>query len=294
MLGFSTAASEITLVLFTTLAPSGATAFAIVALLLASGRVEAAATGRVKQFLCIPLVISMVGLIASATHLGNPSNALYVFMGVGRSPLSNEVFSAIVFLGLAGMYWLYSFTEKQRPRLERVWLFLCALSAVVFVVGVAFAYSVETIITWDSPLMPLALCLNALVGGPLLALLSLRIAEGEHMPPRAALPFCVVSACALVANAGVLALYGSELSGMGNSMTVASSLASPFWAFAVTYEAFAALGILLVAIAQYRAVLWDEKRVRLLMASGCAVAFAGIFVIRFAFYMLHMTVGLAV
>ena len=51
----------------------------------------------------------MVGLVASATHLGNPSNALYVFLGVGRSPLSTEVFFAVVFLALAGLYWLVRF-----------------------------------------------------------------------------------------------------------------------------------------------------------------------------------------
>ena len=44
----------------------------------------------------------MVGLVASATHLGNPANALYVFLGVGRSPLSTEVFCAVVFLALGG------------------------------------------------------------------------------------------------------------------------------------------------------------------------------------------------
>ncbi|MFR1640267.1 MAG: DmsC/YnfH family molybdoenzyme membrane anchor subunit [Eggerthellaceae bacterium] len=44
---------------------------------------------------------------AASTHLGNPANALFVFLGVGRSPLSNEVFCAVVFLPLAGVYWLY-------------------------------------------------------------------------------------------------------------------------------------------------------------------------------------------
>lgn len=64
----------------------------------------------------------MVGLVASATHLGNPANALYVFVGVGRSPLSTEVFCAVVFLALAGVYWLYSFAERPRRGLQRGWM----------------------------------------------------------------------------------------------------------------------------------------------------------------------------
>ena len=48
--------------------------------------------------------------------------------GVGRSPLSNEVLSGAVFFGLAGSYWLYSFSEKRHVLLERVWIALFNLS----------------------------------------------------------------------------------------------------------------------------------------------------------------------
>ena len=101
--GFSTAFSEITLVLFTTLAPSGAVAYLLMNLPVLFGRVDGTLRQRLDRLSCLPLAITMVGLIASATHLGNPSNALYVFTGVGRSPLSTEVFCAVIFLALAGM-----------------------------------------------------------------------------------------------------------------------------------------------------------------------------------------------
>lgn len=92
--GFDTAFGEVTLVLFTTLAPSGAVALAIVAAVLLFAKLGDDVRARINKFMCIPLVVTMVGLIASATHLGNPANALYVFMHVGSSPLSNEVSSA--------------------------------------------------------------------------------------------------------------------------------------------------------------------------------------------------------
>lgn len=90
--GFDTALGEVTLVLFTTLAPSGAVALVLVAaavlLLLLFSKLEPTMRARISTFMCIPLVVTMVGLVASATHLGNPANALYVFLHFGSSPLS--------------------------------------------------------------------------------------------------------------------------------------------------------------------------------------------------------------
>ena len=85
--GFATAFSEITLVLFTTLAPSGAVAYALMSFPIICGRLSDDAHRRIDKALCIPLIVSLVGLVASATHLGNPANALYVFMwGEARFP----------------------------------------------------------------------------------------------------------------------------------------------------------------------------------------------------------------
>ena len=165
--GMGTALGEITLVLFTTLAPSGVVAFILMGLPLLRTDVPVDARRRINQFLSIPLVTTMVGLVASATHLGNPANALYVFLGVGRSPLSTEVFCAVVFLALAGVYWLYSFAEQPRVGLQRSWMALAMAAGIVFVTSVAFAYSAETIVSWYTVYVPLNLWLNALVGGPL-------------------------------------------------------------------------------------------------------------------------------
>ena len=126
--GFDTALGEITLVLFTTLAPSGVVAFICMGLPVLGRGASVALRQRLNVFLGLPLVVAMVGLVASATHLGNPANALYVFLGVGRSPLSTEVFCAVVFLALAGLYWLYNFVEHPKPQLQRAWLVLAMLA----------------------------------------------------------------------------------------------------------------------------------------------------------------------
>ena len=68
--GFTLAFSEITLVLFTTLAPSGAVAYLIMGLPVLTGQARGEAARAPEQVSCLPLVVAMVGLIASATHLG--------------------------------------------------------------------------------------------------------------------------------------------------------------------------------------------------------------------------------
>ena len=177
MYGFAFAVNEISLVLFTTLAPSGALAFVLMAIPLFKGGIDGDARGRLSKLLCIPLVVTMVGLVASATHLGNPDNALYVIAGIGRSPLSTEVASAVAFLALAGVYWLLTFGRRFPLALQRVWLVAAAIAALAFVGAVAFAYGRETIVTWNLWQVPAALCLNALVGGPILALAGFRAAR---------------------------------------------------------------------------------------------------------------------
>ncbi|WP_270298209.1 dimethyl sulfoxide reductase anchor subunit family protein [Eggerthella sinensis] len=159
MTGFATAFNEITLVLFTTLAPSGAVAYAVMA--LAALRAQGETRKRVSGALLVPFLVTLVGLVASATHLGNPDNALYVFTRVGQSPLSNEVCAAVLFLGASGVHWLYQFAEHARPKVLNALLVGAIAAAAAFLVSVAFAYDSRTVVTWDTPFVPLALCLNA-------------------------------------------------------------------------------------------------------------------------------------
>ena len=53
--GFDTALGEVTLVLFTTLAPSGAIALVLVAAVLLFSKLESTMRARISTFMCIPL-----------------------------------------------------------------------------------------------------------------------------------------------------------------------------------------------------------------------------------------------
>lgn len=292
--GVNTAFGEITLVLFTTLAPSGVVAFILMGLPLLRGSLPADVRRRINQFLSIPLVTSMVGLVASATHLGNPANALYVFLGVGRSPLSTEVFCAVVFLALAGVYWLYSFSQQPRTGLQRGWMALAMVAGVVFVTSVAFAYAAETIVSWYTVYVPLNLWLNALVGGPLLAVVGLRAARYRSVEGRFGRVLVALSAAALAANLVSFGLQSAALPRIENSFVSAADLVPYYGLMIAVFGALALAGVGVDAQVLYaRGEKARSLTVGRAVTAG-ALALAGIFVMRFAFYMMHMTVGLGV
>lgn len=295
MTGLDTALGEITLVLFTTLAPSGVVAFILMGLPIVRGGMSDEAVRRINQYLSIPLVTTMVGLVASATHLGNPANALYVFLGVGRSPLSTEVFSAVVFLALAGVYWLYSFSEHPRARLQRVWMVLALIAGVVFVTFVAFAYAAETIVSWYTVYVPLNLWLNALVGGPVLALLGLRVARYQPAQERFGRVLVILSGVALVVNLVSFGLQSADLPHIENAFLTASDLVPYYGLMIAAFGLLGLAGVGLDAQALFSHARAATNRLTIGRAAAASVfVLAGIFVMRFAFYMMHMTVGLGV
>lgn len=333
-MGLSTALSEITLVLFTTLAPSGALAICVMAVLLLMRPGDAAQRRRLEKFLYIPLIATMAGLVASATHLGNPSNALYTFLGVGTSPLSNEVFAAVCFLALTGIYWFCSFLPLRSAVVRRAWLVAIVATGVAFVWTVAFAYDAPPIVTWHMPTVPLALFANACVGGPLLVAMTLRIArwgQSEGAVKGGSVPVLYAGlAWASVAGIGlstiVYAVQGVLLGGIQNYVAAASHLVPGYWGMLAAYVALCALGVFFSRRAARRCVggcdgaqdgqagdaqgdqAGDASRDERSPLSGhrriagdrpcfddvaaLACAFCGIFVMRFAFYMMHMTAGM--
>ena len=172
---------EFSLALFTTLAPAGTIAFIALALARLLERDHEAAV-RIDRLAALPFSVVLVGFIASATHLGTPANALHVFSGVGRSPLSNEVLSAVAFLFLVGSYWMMAFKERFPDAVAKPWLALACLAGIALIACTSMAYNVDTVPTWDTAFTPANLVLAALLAGPVLGLLFLELAQegGAH------------------------------------------------------------------------------------------------------------------
>ncbi len=301
MIGLDTALGEITLVLFTTLAPAGAMALLLMGLPILSGRASWAEVRRISTYLCLPLIVSMVGLVASATHLGSPANALYVFAAVGSSPLSNEVLCAVIFLMLGGLYWLYSFRRAPSPRLLRLWIGAIDLAALAFIAAVGLAYSARTIISWNLWEVPVAIAANALMGGPLVALASYAVGRCTSLTARRAKGLAALAAGALAASVAVYGLQGVDLGSVGNAVASVTDLV-PAYGAAVAAFALLGAGGIVIAWRATRNLPADgtppEGAIRYQLVgrlcTAAALGLAAIFVMRFCFYLAHLTVGLGV
>lgn len=289
--GVDFAVSELALVLFTTLTPAGVVAVLALMAWRRWGGYAPELLVKLDRALILPLVVSMVGLVASASHLGTPGNALYVLTGVGRSPLSNEVVSGVVFLALLGIYWYRSFLEERSARARRIWRMLICLAGLLFVLLISLAYDVDTVPTWSNVTVPLALWLNALVAGPLLGLCALAFA-GAGMPSNArqAWAAVIVSASALALGVALYLVQGNMLAAVGNFTVTAGDLVPWHVAGTAAYALLGGAGVVLGALGLRRA----GRAAKVQLVASCVVALAGVFVMRFAFYAAHLTYGLGV
>lgn len=277
-LGFANAIGELALVVFTTLAPAAAVGYALSCLALVFSDCEPLERNERFHKLFVPLSICMIGLIASAARLGNPANVLYVLTGITRSPLSNEVTGAVVFLALAAMFWLYSFGLKPNVMLQRIWTGLICAAALVFITLVSIAYDVETIVTWRSFHTPLSIWCNAFAAGPLLAILTIKLGGPLDGEARSFKPMAILSLAATAIGVIVYLLQGFNLYSMGNYILTARELFPYYWAAFALYITLSAAAIL------------TRRRIWL----STMLMFAAIFVMRFSFYIFHMTAGLGV
>ena len=278
--------------LFTSLAPAGVVAFLALALVRLWSR-DRTASVRIDRMIALPFSVVLIGFIASATHLGTPANALHVFSGVGRSPLSNEVLSAVAFLFLVGSYWMMAFKERFPDAVAKPWLALACLAGIALIACTSMAYNVDTVPTWDTAFTPANLVLAALLAGPVLGLLFLELAQvrprGRGRPRARERALVVLAAPALVAGTVVLALHQESLSAIANNEFAASTLAPSYPA---VIGAHLIVGAIALAIAGMSMKRVQSRRTTLaLRATASLLALAAVFVTRIVFYHLHMTVG---
>ena len=257
--------------LFTSLAPAGVVAFLALALVRLWSR-DRTASVRIDRMIALPFSVVLIGFIASATHLGTPANALHVFSGVGRSPLSNEVLSAVAFLFLVGSYWMMAFKERFPDAVAK-----CT----------SMAYNVDTVPTWDTAFTPANLVLAALLAGPVLGLLFLELAQVRPRALERAL--VVLAAPALVAGTVVLALHQESLSAIANNEFAASTLAPSYPAVIGAHLIVGAIALAIAGLSMKR--VQSRRTTLALRATASLLALAAVFVTRIVFYHLHMTVG---
>lgn len=280
--------AELPLALFTTLAPIGAGAFIALAVAFFTTNFSDEQLKKIDRMTTIPVVVLVAGFICAFFHLASPMHAFGVFAGLGASPLSNELLAGVVFAVLAIVYWIVALAGKLGEGARKGFAAVVAVMAIVFACFTGAAYMMETIASWNTPMVPVAVLGFSLLGGVSLGVLVLALSGALEDAAKggfkmAALAVLVVG---LVLGVAGLMVQVMSVSGMGNALVDGADLvaaaSAPMW-----------IGVVCMVVAAAAAfmALRNSKSTALAVAAP-VLAIVGVFAARLAFYAVQLSVGL--
>ncbi|WP_145556564.1 dimethyl sulfoxide reductase anchor subunit family protein [Yersinia canariae] len=249
---------ELPLVFFTVL---GQTAVGLFALVLLSHKLGMTSAQQLKQANIVGLILMLVGLTIGALHVGQPLRAMNMLLGVGRSPMSNEILLSSLFVAMACGTVFFSTIVKNT-----VLATLCNMATVIF--GLAFAWSITqvyqltTVPHWDTSYTSLQLWMTVLVGGGAFAILT----GARQLGAIALLVGAIVT---LVNKPGYLSFLGQSSMELSSQQTV-------FWGVQIL---LLTLGIFVAA-----AALLKDRIPRATLAVSASALVIGELAGRIAFY----------
>ncbi|MGH1593681.1 dimethyl sulfoxide reductase anchor subunit family protein [Yersinia proxima] len=249
---------ELPLVFLTVL---GQTAVGVFALVFLSHKLGLTTAQQLKQANIVGLILMLVGLVIGALHVGQPLRAMNMLLGVGRSPMSNEIVLSSLFVAMACGTVFFSVMVKNT-----VLAMLCNVAAVIF--GLAFAWSITqvyqltTVPNWDTSYTSLQLWMTVLVGGGAFAILT----GARQVGATALLVGAIVT---LVNKPGYLSFLGQSSAELSSQQTV-------FWGVQIL---LLTLGIFVAA-----AALLKDRIPRATLAVSASALVIGELAGRIAFY----------
>lgn len=280
--------AELPLALFTTLAPIGAGAFIALAVAFFTTKFSDEQLKKIDRMTTIPVVVLVAGFICAFFHLASPMHAFGVFAGLGASPLSNELLAGVVFAVLAIVYWIVALAGKLGEGARKGFAAVVAVMAVVFACFTGAAYMMETIASWNTPMVPVAVLGFSLLGGVSLGVLVLALSGALEDAAKggfkmAALAVLVVG---LVLGIAGLMVQVMSVSGMGNALVDGADLvaaaSAPMW-----------IGVVCMVVAAAAAFMaLRNTKSTALAAAAPVLAVVGVFAARLAFYAVQLSVGL--
>lgn len=282
--------AEMPLALFTTLAPIGAGAFIALAVAFFTTKFTDEQLKKIDRMTTIPVVVPVAGFICAFFHLASPMHAFGVFAGLGASPLSNELFAGVVFAVLAIVYWIVALAGKLGEGARKGFAAVVAVMAIVFACFTGAAYMMETIASWNTPMVPVAVLGFSLLGGVSLGVLVLALSGALEDAAKggfkmAALAVLIVG---LVLGVAGLLVQVMSVSGMGNALVDGADLvaaaSAPMW-----------IGVVCMVVAAAAAFMaLRNTKSTALAAAAPVLAVVGVFAARLAFYTVQLSVGLYV
>ena len=280
--------AELPLALFTTLAPIGAGAFIALAVAFFTTKFSDEQLKKIDRMTTIPVVVLVAGFICAFFHLASPMHAFGVFAGLGASPLSNELLAGVVFAVLAIVYWIVALAGKLGEGARKGFAAVVAVMAVVFACFTGAAYMMETIASWNTPMVLVAVLGFSLLGGVSLGVLVLALSGALEDAAKGGFKMAapVVLVVGLVLGIAGLLVQVMSVSGMGNALVDGADLvaaaSAPMW-----------IGVVCMVVAAAAAfmALRNSKSTALAVAAP-VLAIVGVFAARLAFYAVQLSVGL--
>lgn len=282
--------AELPLALFTTLAPIGAGAFIALAVAFFTTKFSDEQLKKIDRMTTIPVVVLVVGFICAFFHLASPMHAFGVFAGLGASPLSNELLAGVVFAVLAIVYWIVALAGKLGEGARKGFAAVVAVMAIVFACFTGAAYMMETIASWNTPMVPVAVLGFSLLGGVSLGVLVLALSGALEDAAKGGFKMAapVVLIVGLVLGVAGLLVQVMSVSGMGNALVDGADLvaaaSAPMW-----------IGVVCMVVAAAAAFMaLRNSKSTALAAAAPVLAIVGVFAARLAFYAVQLSVGLYV
>lgn len=280
--------AELPLALFTTLAPIGAGAFIALAVAFFTTKFSDEQLKKIDRMTTIPVIVLIVGFICAFFHLASPMHAFGVFAGLGASPLSNELLAGVVFAVLAIVYWIVALAGKLGEGARKGFAAVVAVMAVVFACFTGAAYMMETIASWNTPMVPVAVLGFSLLGGVSLGVLVLALSGALEDAAKGGFKTAapVVLVVGLVLGVAGLLVQVMSVSGMGNALVDGADLvaaaSAPMW-----------IGVVCMVVAAAAAFMaLRNSKSTALAAAAPVLAIVGVLAARLAFYAVQLSVGL--
>lgn len=279
---------ELPLALFTTLAPIGASAFIALAVAFFTTKFSDEQLKKIDRMTTIPVVVLVAGFICAFFHLASPMHAFGVFAGLGASPLSNELLAGVVFAVLAIVYWIVALAGKLGEGVRKGFSAVVAVMAVVFACFTGAAYMMETIVSWNTPMVPVAVLGFSLLGGVSLGVLVLALSGALEDAAKGGFKMAALAVLVVGLVLGVVGLLVQvmSVSGMGNALVDGADLvtaaSAPMW-----------IGVVCMVVAAAAAFMaLRNSKSTALAAAAPVLAIVGVFAARLAFYAVQLSVGL--
>ena len=280
--------AELPLALFTTLAPIGAGAFIALAVAFFTTKFSDEQLKKIDRMTTIPVVVLVAGFICAFFHLASPMHAFGVFAGLGASPLSNELLAGVVFAVLAIVYWIVALAGKLGEGARKGFAAVVAVMAVVFACFTGAAYMMETIASWNTPMVPVAVLGFSLLGGVSLGVLVLALSGALEDAAKGGFKMAALAVLVIGLVLGVVGLLVQvmSVSGMGNALVDGADLvaaaSAPMW-----------IGVVCMVVAAAAAFMaLRNSKSTALAAAAPVLVIVGVFAARLAFYAVQLSVGL--